>query len=104
MEAVKDPSGLQDKLSRRGIMIAGPSTILALLNSLSMGFNSIAINEKAGEVRKILINIKQQFQKFDNNISKIENGISSASKALEETKDRSRKINNTLDRISSEED
>lgn len=103
LEAVKDPDGLQEKLANRGIMIAGPSTILALLNALSVGFSSIEINEKAGEIRKLLLNIKQQFLKFDDQLSRIENGLLSANKALNETRDRTRKINNTLDKIEVDE-
>ena len=104
MEAVTDPDGLQYKLQERGIMIAGPSTILALLNSLSMGFNMIEINESADEIRQMLGNIKQQFDKFNKNFETIENGITTASKGLADAKDRSRQINNALDRVNIEED
>lgn len=102
LEAIKDNGGLQDKLQKRGILIAGPSTILALLNSLAIGFKSIQINKNAGEIRKVLINIKIQFQKFEEKLSKVEAGLSSASKSLDDTKDRARMINNTLDRIEEE--
>lgn len=104
LEAIKDSGGLQEKLSRRGIMIAGPSTILALLNSLSLGFNSIQINKNAGEIRKILVNIKLQFQKFDANLAKIETGLTGATKALAASKERARKINNTLERIEAKDE
>lgn len=104
MEAVTDPDGLQQKLQERGVMIAGPSTILALLNSLSMGFNMIEINESADEIRKMLGNIKQQFEKFNKNFETIENGLATASKGLNDAKDRSRLINNALDRVNIEED
>ncbi|MDO5426431.1 MAG: DNA recombination protein RmuC [Coriobacteriia bacterium] len=104
LEAVKDPGNIQYKLQERGIMIAGPSTILALLNSLSMGFNMIEINESADEIRKMLGNIKQQFEKFNKNFETIESGIATASRGLTDAKDRSRQINNALDRVEITED
>lgn len=103
MEAVTDPDGLQQKLQERGVMIAGPSTILALLNSLSMGFNMIEINKNADEIRKMLGNIKQQFDKFNNNFETIESGIRTINKGLDEAKSRSNKITNSLDRIEVED-
>ena len=45
-------------------MVAGPSTITALLNSLSLGFRAVAINEKANEVRLLLAAAKVQYDKF----------------------------------------
>lgn len=99
MEAVKDPGGLQEKLQARGIMIAGPSTILALLNSLAMGFSVIEINEKAGEIRKMLVGIKRQFKDFDEHLDRIERGLNDASKGLQNTRERSRKISDSLVKI-----
>ncbi len=104
LEAVTDKDGLQDKLQDRGIMIAGPSTIIALLNALGMGFNMVKINENADEIRKMLMNIKQQFDKFNDNFETISGGIETATKGLNDARERSRLINNSLDRIDIDED
>lgn len=103
LEAVKDPGDLQHKLQERGIMIAGPSTILALLNSLSMGFNMIEINENADEIRKSLGDIKRQFDEFNSNFESIESGLNKASDALVNAKRRSDLIIKSLDRIEVED-
>lgn len=103
LEAVKDPGDLQHKLQERGIMIAGPSTILALLNSLSMGFNMIEINENADEIRKSLGDIKRQFDEFNSNFESIESGLNKASDALVNAKHRSDLIIKSLDRIDVED-
>lgn len=103
MEAVTDPDGLQYKLQERGIMLAGPSTILALLNSLSMGFNMIKINKNADEIRRMLGNIKTQFSTFDENLNQIDKGLNTALGSLDKARERTRLINNSLDRIDSEE-
>ena len=104
LEAVTDKDGLQDKLQDRGIMIAGPSTIIALLNALGMGFNMVKINENADEIRKMLMNIKQQFDKFNDNFETISGGIETATRGLNDARERSRMINNSLDRIDIDED
>ena len=49
-EIMSSKNGIAERLQTEGIMVAGPSTITALLNSLAMGFRSIAINEKANKV------------------------------------------------------
>lgn len=103
MEAVTDPDGLQQKLQDRGIMLAGPSTIIALLNSLSMGFNMIKINENADEIRKSLGDIKRQFDEFNSNFENIEAGLQKASGALDNAKRRSNLIIKSLDRIEVED-
>lgn len=53
-EITSSKTAIAEKLQADGIMIAGPSTITALLNSLSMGFRTMAINKKANEVWKTL--------------------------------------------------
>ncbi|HOL78909.1 MAG TPA: DNA recombination protein RmuC, partial [Clostridiales bacterium] len=64
-EAAASKSGLLERLQREfSVMLAGPSTITALLNSVAMGFKTIAINEKATEIYKILGAAKIQYEKF----------------------------------------
>lgn len=69
-EITSSPSGIVEKLQAEGIMVAGPSTIIALLNSLSMGFRSIAINRKADEVWRVLGAAKAQYEKFGDLLDK----------------------------------
>lgn len=64
-EIASSRSGVPEKLrSEFNVMIAGPSTITALLNSLSLGFRAVAINEKANEVRLLLAAARVQYDKF----------------------------------------
>lgn len=51
-------------LRKYKVSIAGPSTMAALLNSLLLGFNTLAIEKRAGEVWSILSSVKQEFEKF----------------------------------------
>lgn len=95
-EITSSSSGIMDKLQRENIMIAGPTTIIALLNSLSMGFKAVAINEKANEVRQLLAVTKTQYEKFGIVLDKAKKKIDEAGKTLTEAQDRNRIIQKKL--------
>ncbi|HBL40060.1 MAG TPA: DNA recombination protein RmuC [Ruminococcaceae bacterium] len=96
-EVAAAPDGLPEQLrSDYNIMIAGPSTITALLSSLSMGFKAIAINEKANEVRKTLAVAKAQYDKFGDLLEKARKRVDDAGRALGEAQDRNRIIQKKL--------
>ncbi len=74
--------------NEHSVMIAGPSTITALLNSLSIGFRAMAINEKAKEVRTVLAAAKVQYEKFGTVLEKAKKKIEEAGKSLDDAKSR----------------
>lgn len=78
------------------VMIAGPSTITALLNSLSVGFRAMAINEKAKEVRTLLAAAKTQYEKFGGMLEKARKKIDEAGKSLDEAQNRNNIIKKKL--------
>ena len=80
-------------------MVAGPSTITALLNSLSMGFKIAAINEKANEVRKILSAVKSQYDTFSTVLAKAKKKIDEAGKSLDDAQHRNDIIHKKLKSI-----
>ena len=84
-EIASSRSGVPEKLrSEFNVMIAGPSTITALLNSLSLGFRAVAINEKANEVRLLLAAARVQYDKFGVVLRKARQKIDEAGKSLDE--------------------
>lgn len=95
--------------SEFSVMIAGPSTITALLNSLSVGFRAMAINEKAKEVRVVLAAAKVQYDKFGVLLDKARKKITEAGKSLDDAQSRNTIIQKKLrsveeiDRTSAEE-
>ena len=96
-EIAASPDGLPEKLrSEYNIMIAGPTTITALLSSQSMGFKAVAINEKANEVRQMLAVAKTQYDKFGDLLEKARRRIDDAGKALSEAQNRNRIIQKKL--------
>ncbi len=98
-EITSSSSGILDKIQRENIMIAGPTTIIALLNTLSMGFKAVAINEKANEVRQLLAVTKVQYEKFGAVLDKARKKIDEAGKTLSEAQDRNRIIQRKLKNV-----
>ena len=92
---------IAERLQTEGIMVAGPSTITALLNSLAMGFRSIAINEKANEVWKVLGAAKTQYEKFGDLLQKAKRKVDEAGKVLDEADHRNDIIQKRLRTVES---
>ena len=96
-EIISSRNGIAERCQTDfGVMIAGPSTITALLNSLSVGFRAMAINEKAKEVRTLLAAAKVQYDKFGVVLDKARKKIDEAGRSLEEAQDRNRIIQKKL--------
>lgn len=100
-EIMSSKSGIAEKLQAEGIMVAGPSTITALLNSLAMGFRSIAINQKANEVWKVLGVAKGQYEKFGDLLAKAKKKVDEAGKVLDEADHRNSIIQKNLKSVES---
>ena len=95
-EIASSKSGIAERLQAENIMIAGPSTITALLNSFAMGFKAMAINEKADEVRKLLAAAKSQYDTFGTVLEKARKKIDEAGKSLDEARHRNEIIQKKL--------
>ncbi len=96
-EIASSPNAIPERLQTEfSIMVAGPSTITALLNSLSMGFRFAAINEKANEVRKILSAVKSQYDTFSAVLAKAKKKIDEAGKSLDDAQHRNDMIHKKL--------
>ncbi len=98
-EITSSKNAVAEKLQAEGIMIAGPSTVTALLNSLAMGFRTMAINKKANEVWKVLGAAKAQYDKFGDLLLKAKKKVEEAGKVLDDATDRNRIIQKNLRKI-----
>lgn len=86
--------------TRYRINIAGPSTMAALLNSLQMGFRTLAIQKRSSEVWEILAKIKKEFNTFDDVLSSTRKALQKANDDLDKLVGvRTRKIRNALNRV-----
>ncbi len=99
-EVASSKSGLMEKLHNDfNIMVAGPSTVTALLNSLSVGFRAVAINEKAAEVRKLLAAARTQYEKFGVLLEKARKKVDEAGKVLDDAQSRNDIITKKLKNV-----
>ncbi len=96
-EIASSKSGLFEKIQNEySVMIAGPTTITALLNSVAMGLRTMAVNEKANEIKELLSAIKKQYESFDNILSKVRKKIDEAGSSLDEATKRNELIHKKL--------
>ena len=95
--------GLLDALQRQyRVNIAGPTTFAALLNSLQMGFRTLAIQKRSGEVWNVLGAVKTEFETFGDVLTKAQQRIEQTSQELDKLVGvRTRKINSKLRAVSS---
>ena len=98
-QIMNSPTGLPERLQEMGILVAGPSTITALLNSLQLGFSTIAINKRANEVWKILGNAKKQYELFGELLLKAQTKIDEAGKIIGKANERNEIIKKNLKKV-----
>ncbi|GAO04765.1 DNA recombination protein RmuC [Anaeromyxobacter sp. PSR-1] len=95
-EVVRRP-GLTEALQRDlKVVVAGPTTLAALLNSLQMGFRTLAIQKRSSEVWQVLGAVKTEFGKFGQVIEKVDKKLQEASTTLGTVATRSRAIQRRL--------
>ena len=83
-EVVRNPEFFDGLRRNEQIVVAGPSTLSALLNSLSVGFKTLNIQKSANDISKILGNVKGEFGKFGDILVKAQRHLSNASSNLDE--------------------
>jgi DNA recombination protein RmuC len=77
-------AGLVDALQRDWrVVVAGPTTLLALLNSLRMGFRSLAIQKRSSEVWQVLRAVKTEFERYGEILDKVQRKLDEASTTIE---------------------
>ena len=95
-EVLRRP-GLTDQLQRDyRVTIAGPTTLTALLNSLQMGFRTLAIEKRSSEVWQVLGAVKTEFGKFGDVLSKTKSQLETVTRSIELAERRTRVMNTKL--------
>ena len=83
-EVLRHPGVFETLQRKHRITVTGPTTMSALLNSLQMGFRTLAVTKRSSEVWKILEAVKTEFGKFSNQLEKVDKQLSTAKKSLED--------------------
>lgn len=98
-EVVRD-SEILDKMQREcKVVVAGPTTLSALLNSLRMGFRSVAIEKKSKEISQLLVRFQKDFDIFSNYLAKLKTNMDTVQKTLDNAQNKSDKINEKLKQV-----
>ena len=98
-EVLRRP-GLMEALHRdHRITLAGPTTLLAMLNSLQMGFRTLALEKRSSEVWQVLGAVKTEFSKFGEVLSKVKTQTETVLKSLEGAEQRSRVMTRALKQV-----
>src|SRR4029078_3841407 len=83
-EIIRRP-GLIDVLQREcRIVVTGPTTLMALLNSLRMGFRTLAIQKRSSDVGRILAAVKTEFAKYGDVMDKVQKKLQEASNTIDD--------------------
>jgi DNA recombination protein RmuC len=89
--------GLVEQVQRDcRVIFAGPTTLAALLNSLQMGFRTLAIQKRSSEVWNLLAGVKTEFGKFGEALSSVKDKLDQAARKMEDVDIRSRAITRKL--------
>jgi DNA recombination protein RmuC len=95
-EILRQPGLVQALQQECRVVIAGPTTLSAILSSLRMGFRTLAIEKRASEVWQVLAAVKTEFGKFGDVLDKVKKQLQTASNTIDETGVRTRAITRRL--------
>ena len=95
-EVLRRP-GLTESLNRElRLVIAGPTTLFAMLNSLQMGFRTLALERRSAEVWQVLGAVKTEFAKFGDVLARLKTQLATASNTIEAAETRTRQMGRAL--------
>jgi DNA recombination protein RmuC len=95
-EALRQPQFVEEMQRKYRVVIAGPTTLSAILSSLRMGFQTMVVEQRAAEVWRVLGAVKTEFGKFGGVLDRVQRQLMTASRTIEETGMRSRAMERRL--------
>jgi DNA recombination protein RmuC len=95
-EALRQPQFVEEMLQKYRVLIAGPTTLAAILCSLRMGFQTLMVEQRAAEVWRVLGAVKTEFGKFGGVLEKVQRQLHTAVRTIEETGTRTRAMERKL--------
>ena len=98
-EVLRRPGLVEELQTKYRVMVCGPTTITAFLNTLRMGFRTLAIDKRAAEVWKVLGAAKAQYDKFETLLTKARKKIDEAGNALDDAQFRNVQIQKKLRKV-----
>ena len=98
-EVLRQPGQIEEIQQKYRIVIAGPTTLSAILNSLRMGFQTLALEKRSNEVWTVLGAVKTEFGKFGSILAKVKKQLNAASNTIDQTEVRTRAMARKLHQV-----
>jgi DNA recombination protein RmuC len=98
-EVLRAPGSSAHLLHQHRIVVAGPTTLAAILSSLRLGFRSLAIQKRSSEVWEILAAVKTEFGKFGDVMAKLKQQLYKASRTIDQTQSRTKEMERQLQSV-----
>ena len=98
-EVLRQPGEVAELLQKHKIVVAGPTTLAAILISLRVGFKTLAIQEHSSEIRSLLAAVKTEFAMYHSALQLTQKQLKFASNNLEEAEKRSQEVVGKLQRL-----
>ena len=98
-EAARREGLLERTQERFRVLISGPATFSALLTSMQMGFRTLALEQRSGEVLRLLGGMKQDFARFDDAVQRMRQRLNQANAELDTLEARARKALNAIENV-----
>ena len=98
-EVLRRPGLMQSLQREHRITLAGPTTLLAMLSSLQMGFRTLALEKRSSEVWQVLGAVKTEFGKFGDVLAKVKSQTETVLKTLDSAETRSRAMGRALKKV-----
>ncbi|GAB5390368.1 MAG: DNA recombination protein RmuC [Alphaproteobacteria bacterium] len=98
-ELLRRPGLMQRLQTDHRVLMTGPTTLGALLSSLQMGFRTLALEKRSGEIWKLLAEAQREFGKYAEVLSKVRRQVNTVSNSLDEIDRRHRVLDKTFEKV-----
>lgn len=98
-EILRQPAFIEELQQKYRVVVAGPTTLSAILSSLRMGFQTVAIEQRASEIRSLLGAVKTEFSKYGELLDRAKKQLATVSNTLDKTGTRTKAIERKLKSI-----
>jgi DNA recombination protein RmuC len=98
-EILRIPNVVEELQGKHRVVLAGPTTFAAVLNSLQMGFKTLSIQKQSSEVWKTLGMVKTEFSKFGESLDAVKKSLQAATNKIESVGTRSRAVERSLRKV-----
>ena len=98
-EVAKQPGLLEELHNKYNVIVSGPTTLAALLNSMRIAFESVAIQKRSKEIADIMRKFQKDFASFAKYLDKMGDNLSTMQKSLEGAKKKNEHISKTLSKV-----